>query len=87
MLLTEEQAREKWCPEARTAFQYREGGGGDHRDAMVVANRAENDAPISNCIASSCMWWRWSDEPQQVLARDDKHRRGYCGLAGNPSKP
>lgn len=57
MLYTEAEAKKKWCPFSRTAFQYRAGAG--NGDCMIVANRAETDEPLSLCLASGCMAWRW----------------------------
>ena len=87
MLLTEDEAKQRWCPFSRTAFQYRHGDG----DAMVVANRAENDNPITDCIASQCMAWRWRVGPPSKQDRASYREtsampewEGYCGLAGKP---
>ena len=49
MLLTEEQAREKWCPMVHGAVD----------DAVAAINRQNKDnEPLGNCIASDCMMWR-----------------------------
>ena len=59
MLLTEEQARNKWCPHARMTDDHSEASGGNNRWLGVKGQ--EN----CNCIASDCMAWRWADaEPQ-----------------------
>ena len=55
MLVTEEEAYERWCPFARTAFPL---------DApAVAANRflVEDNRPegVPRCVASQCMAWRW----------------------------
>ena len=86
--MTEDEAKQKWCPFARQASQFREGA----PDAMVVANRSEKDFPLGNCIASECMAWRWDSrvaklEPHpdgDMCLRWDSEPRGYCGLAGKP---
>ena len=44
--MTEEEAREKWCPMARFTED-----GFNNRD-----NSADSD---SRCIGSGCMWWGW----------------------------
>lgn len=92
MMLTEEDAKTKWCPFAREADSRDEDG--------VAANRTISGKPMTMCIGSSCMAWRWRDilkEDGSVTLVDEvygsggwsgrpdqkpEHRRGYCGLAG-----
>jgi hypothetical protein len=64
--LTEDEAREKWCPFARTS-------GGTEEDLAI--NREYGGEPDVGalCLASDCMAWRWMNEVTG---------RGYCGLAG-----
>jgi hypothetical protein len=66
MLLTEDAAREKWCPFAR------DDSGGDN---PCTVNRPNYPAYQVRCIASDCMAWRWYDE-------NTHNRYGLCGLAG-----
>lgn len=71
MILTEEEAKTKWCPMARILV-------GDM--SITAINRDGEDRVLSNarCIASECMLW------ERVLARDDKRPGiGRCGL-GRP---
>ncbi len=79
-MMTEEQAREKWCPHARVSAS-NEPALGNH-----AANRWENPQGLpdgAGCIASDCMAWRWQDS---LSIRDgeqpSKSNNGYCGLAG-----
>ena len=59
MMHTEEQAREKWCPHARTTYV------GDSGAEQFPSNRyGTSDGTNFNpkdcrCIASDCMAWRW----------------------------
>jgi hypothetical protein len=68
MLVTEEEAGKKWCPQVRIidSTHY----------ARSINNRGrdggDNDV---NCLGSRCMAWR-------VL--DTRGERGYCGYAGVP---
>lgn len=51
MIMTEEEAKNKWCPMSRTPDN-------DGR----VTNRAGTNGEITRddyCIASACMMWRW----------------------------
>ena len=76
-MMTEEQARKKWCPHVR------------HEGNSVTFNRGTAHGPLNdhpgnvgtlcNCIASDCMSWRWDHD-----ANRDFRERGYCGLAGKP---
>jgi len=75
--MTEDQAKEKWCPYVRHFS-------GSVDDEVVVdpaANRWGrhlNPGPC-RCIASECMAWRYHSS-----SRSESERHGYCGLAGIP---
>lgn len=88
MLVTEEEAKGKWCPHSRTV-KYDVGTmfSSSPRNRVVESEANEVLAEISynlagcQCIASQCMAWRWSEQ----LMRTDGPvlpRTGYCGLAG-----
>jgi hypothetical protein len=69
--LTEEDAREKWCPFARAdAYPASESSVTVNREGSSFTRKA------CLCIASNCMAWRWAEEKSVT------DRRGYCGLAG-----
>ena len=70
MLLIEEQARGKWCSEARVV---KTNGAAE----LVSGNRDSNDQPMGFCIASDCMKWRWEGG-----IYPDEDKRGFCGLGG-----
>lgn len=81
MILSQEEARTKWCPMARVAMPVNQTANrvatsllkiSDERDHAYFSEQVEN----CKCIASECMMWRW-----------DAHeiRAGYCGLAGTPN--
>lgn len=86
MLLTEEQAKSKWCPLSRELAGIQNAQG----TAMGSFNRHPN-SNIPACITTSCMSWRWAT-PKQVrdidLVTSDvvdlEPRRGYCGAFGRP---
>lgn len=70
-MLTEEQAKLKWCPHQRHSEQ---GVGGSY-------NRPSSGG--FSCIASECMAWRWaatkiSGEPA------GRTPEGFCGLSVRP---
>lgn len=89
MLLTEEDAKRKWCPKAISL--YREKGYYGSGDGMAGINRDSPSGNIPSCIASFCMAWRWHD-PKKLRdidlvtsdVVDQEPRRGYCGAFGVP---
>jgi hypothetical protein len=69
MILSEEQAKTRWCPWARTV-------------ALVgsTVNRVPEDGrPDSDCmcIASECMAWRWSETAYTERRRSDTFVEGW----------
>lgn len=77
-MLSEEKAREMWCPSSRVAVQH------GWRNKFVICNRV-NERMLehrnlvgSTCIGSRCMAWRWEDRT---------FARGYCGMTGKPVVP
>ena len=73
MIVSEDEAKTKWCPFARQMVTI-ESGGGAITGAVAVgsANRFEGGKG-SLCLGSGCMAWRRAD------ALDTKI--GYCGFA------
>lgn len=91
MLLTEGEARQKWCPHVSLC----EAGG------AIYDNRGQSHG-FTCCIASECMSWRWESKDSfaekcgawagdnQPIEQDgpgpsgakQSQREGYCGLAG-----
>ena len=79
-MITEEEARTKWCPFVREMSV-----AADKGKVMALGNRYVSETKVSKvrdrfsnppgarCIASDCMAWRWSSND-----------RGWCGLAGEP---
>jgi hypothetical protein len=96
MLLTEEEARKKWCPHTRVFAR----GGDFHDSGLTSANRTGKGAKIAGscCIASECMSWRWgvqtdrgtayafaSEQMARNACAENDRLGGYCGLAEIPS--
>jgi len=71
MLVTEEQAKEMWCPEARVID-----------DLSESASTARLTCANTRCIASKCMWWRL--DPSNEGFTPPISLKGYCGMAGKP---
>jgi hypothetical protein len=53
--VTEEEAKTKWCPQARAQIE--------RTESAPVGNRDRGSRPDIDClcIGSACMWWRWND--------------------------
>lgn len=77
-LLTEDQARQKWCPFVRFSMSTADGNATNRHNA---AGEISQNPRYSQCIASSCMAWR-----QGSGADGSSHSGecGFCGLAGTP---
>jgi len=88
VIVTEEEAKTKWCPEARV---FKSAGVPLSRSAAV--NRWSDDAEQinkTNCLGSGCMAWRWfreatSDEWEKVVPHPDDMKRYF--LAGYEEDP
>lgn len=91
--MTEEEAKTKWCPFARTQYVGEPDKNGDRYRESYPANRmyapdlgCGTDAAL--CIASACMAWRQTDNYVGPCAAGEDaptpKPAGYCGLAGRP---
>lgn len=58
MIVTEEEAAKRWCPMVRTVAV---GTGQMVSGNRVFRNKEErhDNPPVSRCIGSECMMWRW----------------------------
>lgn len=88
MLLTEEEAKTKWCPFARR-MPYAEAAEASEIDKIGInPDYVDEMRAMYPCIASACMAWRWVEELDKDAPGDEavfKRERGYCGLAGSAS--
>ena len=57
MLLTEKQAREKWCPQVREPYVV--SAGVDGHSITGVNKGTDKEQGMSTCIASDCVMWRF----------------------------
>lgn len=77
MLLTEEQARRRFCPKmvvvSEDGLSHSNRWGNDIFD-QAAAKRGDHAAPLNCCIASDCMAWRWHDLEHQTHTK--LHRDG-----------
>lgn len=82
MLLTEAEAKSRWCPMVRQA---------DPQDNFRFAANRGKASGAALCIASGCAMWRWKTELIQPAGTTSKFDlryaatdKGFCGLAGAP---
>jgi hypothetical protein len=86
--MTQDEAKTKWCPFARTVqFDVIDAGASSPRN-RVQSTKGSNAGTLyadtlagAKCIASACMAWRWVAWNDVERIPDD---HGYCGLAGAP---
>lgn len=76
-MYTEEEAKQKWCPEVRMGNP---NGGGFNSDIQTP------EAEYYKCIASDCMMWRWVKGRDSFKENDAGYSKlsGYCGKSGKP---
>lgn len=83
MILTEAEAKTKWCPFARVAA-------GAFPD-FVTVNREASPETWPKCLGSACMAWRQKETMEFHMEAEAEFRRnnrrlacttGFCGLAG-----
>lgn len=89
MILSEEEAKMRWCPQARSIGRSTDVG--NNQRTFSGYNRDHESGNMPACIASSCMFWRWSEEKKirdiDLVTSDVVDlppRRGYCGIADKP---
>ncbi|CAO3453320.1 hypothetical protein [Azospirillum argentinense] len=86
MLMTEGEAKKKWCPHARYTA--------DEEDNSASNRWCGDKAPKEClCIATNCMAWRWGYERNfggdldRTTDFKSGLRTGYCGAFGKPVNP
>jgi hypothetical protein len=76
MLLTENEAKKKWCPYARET-------GGENRTFMKKDATA---APAEcRCIASLCMAWRWGEPEPNQKSTHHRNRKASTPYGWRPA--
>ena len=73
-MYTEDQAKDKWCPNSRVGLYVDE--------VAVAVNRNINDGTgteydvkdDTRCRASDCMFWRWDDKRFKKLGLAPEHK-------------
>lgn len=60
MILTEEEAKTKWCPEARQLVEIKALQAFSEATTLNATScNRHGDNPYGTCIGSTCMAWRW----------------------------
>lgn len=77
-MMTEDQARNRWCPFVRITLETEHWKAMNNREQPLTGNGIR-----TNCIASNCMAWQWE---RTLVGGNDKdgfeyENGGYCGLA------
>lgn len=91
-MMTEGEAKAKWCPFARALTIKRSDGAPILGNERSAANRlyTSNGELITstNCLGSACMAWRATDNEGAPSKPDEPEvatkPAGFCGLAGKP---
>ena len=84
-MMTEEEARTKWCPFARVIVVETKVTG--NRVFEMRTEGVDLNPDTCRCIASECMMWRWEGRVDgHLIATERGHvtpseAPGYCGLA------
>lgn len=86
MICTEQEAKAKWCPQARFVIGD-DGANSSNRHESIAGD--EDNPEYARCIGSACMMWAWVEgtiridgpagEGAQVPVPPEE-RRGTCGL-------
>jgi hypothetical protein len=94
-IVTESEARKKWCPFARVLLPVNQAGNRISTFHLQLAKKSDprdheyylQQEADCNCLGSRCMAWRWAGYRKVrsgvVPQQDEAH--GYCGLSGNPT--
>lgn len=71
MLITEEAARQKWCPMSRM-----DGDNGPYNRFEASKGSSFTGLEGNFCLGSQCMVWGWIDNDFI------ENRKGHCAIAG-----
>lgn len=79
--MTEEEAKQKWCPFVRINMP-----GSSQQGFNRTVRERDNSLlpPGAKCIGSACMAWRTSAISYKNGEIDYSKSHGHCGLAGKP---
>lgn len=86
MMLTEAEAKTKWCPMARIISGSVDQGVSDYDTRqptlnVIVDPENGNRNYIGRCAGSVCMMWRWNWKRNEDGVFFEDRTVGYCGLA------
>lgn len=96
-MMSEAEAKEKWCPQARAILAGRKEDKGplqvsDQKTSYnMVLDQTKKGAKdfYVKCIGAGCMAWRWAEKSalEVPMTGDVMARKGYCGAYGKPDFP
>lgn len=87
MILTEEEAKTKWCPETRVHVVPDMGGVYVNKPLSESNTYGYATEKSVMCIGSACMAWRWKlarEAANPIRTERSDYAHGYCGKAGKP---
>lgn len=85
MLVTESQAKTKWCPMVRYTVSDVIGDATPPRNRWVSSDDKNLNPSASCCIGRECMMWQWAEAFHEDFGvTPDEGSLGFCGLAGHP---
>lgn len=72
-MLTEAEAKQKWCPWAMTSLMSTAGSVASHNRMLLLVDNEPPKLPSAcACIASACMAWRWMPYAWEVKPGFDR---------------
>lgn len=87
MIMTETEAKKKWCPLARVATTVDTHSGPVQGPIAIGSANRFSEGTHAFCIASGCMAWRVArpDKQKPDMSQFGKGDLGYCGAFGEPA--
>lgn len=93
MMMTEQEAKAKWCPNSRVMDSCTALSGNRWCEDSFNASTFQ---PLNACCASKCMAWRWASTDERGQPKFGRYQSeeectngvhlGYCGAFGRPGK-
>lgn len=84
MIVSEKDAKTKWCPQARVASPWNR----DvpiNRVAAIYNNEQDHPPGGTKCLGSGCMLWRWLQPALQEMRRNPVE--GWEHVVADPDDP
>lgn len=99
-MITEREAKEKWCPQGRKIYGGKTNDGKwkpvEHVSTFNLVEimpspdkKHKREFQRTECVGSQCMAWRWAEKSaiEVPMIGEVGERKGYCGAYGRPEYP